>query len=148
MRGRTGAPSVGVGGQTRYGWGRFGEPEDDMDGGWLKADGMEGAEPPPAPSDDAELSVLEGGAEMGVRGPRCASSLEALASMRWLVAECQRNGGTDREARSVAAVRELGEQVRDLLHEGRRIIHAGEERWPGADAEELILRATRSSWTS
>ncbi|MGP8161376.1 MAG: hypothetical protein ACLQGJ_09195 [Candidatus Dormibacteria bacterium] len=39
----------------------------------------------------------------------------------------------------MAAVRELGEQVRDLLYEGRRIIYAGEERWPGADAEELIL---------
>lgn len=39
----------------------------------------------------------------------------------------------------VAAVRELGEQVRDLLYEGRRIIRAGEERSPGADAEELIL---------
>ncbi len=58
--------------------------------------------------------------------------------MRWLVEEWQRDSGTTREAMSVAAVRELEEQVRDLLYEGRRIIYAGEERWPGADAEELI----------
>ena len=59
--------------------------------------------------------------------------------MRWLVEEWQRDGGTDHEVMPVAAVRELEEQVRDLLYEGRRIIYAGEERWPGADAEELIL---------
>jgi hypothetical protein len=67
------------------------------------------------------------------------SSGEALASVRRLVEEWQRDGGTDRGAVPAAAVRELREQVRNLLHEGRRLIHAGEERWPGAAAEELIL---------
>jgi hypothetical protein len=130
-----GVPSVGTGGQARYVGRRFGEPEDDVDGGWLKVDGTDGMVPRPGPSDGAQLSVLDGGAGTGARGPWCVSSGEALASMRWLVEEWQRDGGTVREAMSVATVRELGEKIRDLLDEGRRVIHAGEERWPGADAE-------------
>ena len=110
-----------------------------VEGGRLRVDGREGMAPPTGPSDAAHLSVLDGGAGTGAPGLRCVSAGEALASMRWLVEEWQLDGGTDREAMPVTAVRELGEQVRDLLYEGRRIIYAGEERWPGADAEELIL---------
>ncbi len=115
-----------------------GGPEHDGDGGGLKVAGTDGMVPPPGPSAGAQLSVLDGGTGTGARDPRCVSAEEALASMRWLVEEWQRDSGTTREAMSVAAVRELEEQVRDLLYEGRRIIYAGEERWPGADAEELI----------
>jgi hypothetical protein len=107
-----------------------------VDGGWLKVEEIDGMVPPPGPSDGARLSVLDGGAGTDARGPRFVSAGKAVASMRWLVKEWRRAGGADGEAMPVAAV---GEQVRELLFEGRRIIYAGEERWPGAEAEELIL---------